>query len=73
LDQAAAVADTIVLLDEGRVRASGTASDVLTPELLSEVYGIRIDVSFDPDTAQLTTRPIGRHSVSDHGDRPRRA
>ena len=63
LDQAAAVADTIVLLDEGRVRASGTASDVLTPVLLSEVYGIRIDVSLDPETAHLRTRPIGRHSV----------
>ncbi len=63
LDQAAAVADTIVLLDEGRVRATGAAADVLTPALLSEVYGIRIDVSFDPATEQLTTQPIGRHSV----------
>jgi len=52
-----------VLLDEGRVRATGAAADVLTPALLSEVYGIRIDVSFDPATEQLTTQPIGRHSV----------
>ena len=63
LDQAAAVADAVVLLDEGRVRAGGLARDVLTPELLSEVYGIRIDVSIDPATEQLTTHPIGRHSL----------
>ena len=63
LDQAAAVADAVVLLDEGRVRASGPARDILTPALLSEVYGIRIDVSLDPATDQLTTQPIGRHSL----------
>jgi ferric hydroxamate transport system ATP-binding protein len=62
LDQAAAVADTVVVLDCGRVRASGAAPEVLTPELLSEVYGIRIDVTCDAVTDQLRTRPIGRHS-----------
>jgi iron-chelate-transporting ATPase len=61
LDQAAAVADAVVLLDEGRVRARGTAAQVLTPELLSEVYGIRIDVSVDDVTGHLTTQPIGKH------------
>jgi ferric hydroxamate transport system ATP-binding protein len=63
LDQAAGVADSVVLLDEGRVRATGPAVEVLTPDLLTEVYGIRIDVVVDPDTGRLTTRPIGRHSV----------
>lgn len=63
LDQAAEVADSVVLLDEGRVRATGPAADVLTTDLLTEVYGIRIDVVVDPDTGRLATRPIGRHSV----------
>lgn len=63
LDQAAAVADTVVLLDTGRVRADGTPVEVLTPELLSEVYGIRIDVTVDAATEQLTTQPVGRHST----------
>ena len=44
LDQAAAVADQVVLLHEGVVRATGRPADVLTTDLLSEVYGIRIDV-----------------------------
>ena len=65
LDQAAAVADEVALLDEGRVRAVGAPFEVLTAELLTEAYGIRIDVDVDTDpvTAALRTRPRGRHST----------
>jgi len=63
LDQAAAVADEVALLDEGRVRAVGAPFEVLTAELLTEAYGIRIDVDTDPVTAALRTRPRGRHST----------
>ncbi|MER6624749.1 MULTISPECIES: ABC transporter ATP-binding protein [unclassified Streptomyces] len=61
LDQAAAVADRIVLLAAGRVVAEGPPEDVLTPERLTEVYGIRIEVDTDPLTGRLRTRAIGRH------------
>lgn len=61
LDQAAAVADRIALLDAGRILADGAPEDVLTPERLTAVYGIRIDVDTDPLTGRLRTRPIGRH------------
>jgi iron-chelate-transporting ATPase len=61
LDQAAAVADHIVLLHQGEVRASGRPSDVLTSELLTEVYGLRIDVHVDDD-GRVRTQPIGRHT-----------
>jgi iron complex transport system ATP-binding protein len=61
LDQAAAVADRITLLEAGRVVADGPPEDVLTPERLTAVYGIRIDVDTDPLTGRLRTRPIGRH------------
>ncbi|MGW2914008.1 ABC transporter ATP-binding protein [Streptomyces asoensis] len=61
LDQAAAVADRITLLEAGRVVADGSPEDVLTPERLTAVYGIRIDVDTDPLTGRLRTRPIGRH------------
>lgn len=61
LDQAAAVADRVALLDEGRIVADGLPEDVLTPERLSDVYGIRIDVDTDPSTGRLRTRAIGRH------------
>lgn len=60
LDQAASVADEIVLLHEGRVRASGLPEDVLTTELLTEVYGLPIDVVHDHETGHLRTVPRGR-------------
>ncbi|MFD6419265.1 ABC transporter ATP-binding protein [Streptomyces sp. NPDC060194] len=61
LDQAAAVADRIVLLEEGRVVADGVPDEVLTPERLTAVYSIRIEVEPDPLTGRLRTRAIGRH------------
>lgn len=61
LDQAAAVADRVALLHAGRIVADGVPEDVFTPELLSDVYGIRIDVGTDPSTGRLRTRAIGRH------------
>ncbi|MFD5967310.1 ABC transporter ATP-binding protein [Streptomyces sp. NPDC058783] len=63
LDQAAAVADRITLLEAGRIVADGPPEDVLTPERLTSVYGIRIDVGTDPLTGRLRTRPIGRHHI----------
>ncbi|MEV0011247.1 ABC transporter ATP-binding protein [Streptomyces sp. NPDC051840] len=61
LDQAAAVADRVALLRAGRIVADGAPEDVFTPDLLSDVYGIRIDVDSDPSTGRLRTRAIGRH------------
>lgn len=60
LDQAAAVADCVVLLDAGRVRAAGPPLEVFRADLLSEVYGLRIEVSVD-DTGRVQTQPVGRH------------
>ncbi|WP_020658545.1 ABC transporter ATP-binding protein [Amycolatopsis benzoatilytica] len=62
LDQAAAVADEVVLLCRGTVRATGRPADVLTSELLSAVYGLRIDVDADEE-GHVRTRPVGRHTT----------
>jgi ferric hydroxamate transport system ATP-binding protein len=62
LNQAAEVADDIVLLDRGVVAASGMPGEVLTGERLSSTYGIRIDVRTDPDTGLVRTQPVGRHT-----------
>jgi iron complex transport system ATP-binding protein len=61
LDQAAAVADRVVLLSAGRVRADGTPRDVLTEPALTDTYGITVEVLVDPETGHLSTRPVGRH------------
>lgn len=62
LNQAAAIADELVLLHQGTVHASGTPDDVLTAEHLTHVYGIQIDVAPDPVTGTPTARPVGRHT-----------
>ncbi|GGK00990.1 ABC transporter ATP-binding protein [Pilimelia anulata] len=62
LNQAAAVADDVVLMDGGRVRAAGPPAAVLTAAALSETYGITVEVAVDADSGRLTCRPVGRHS-----------
>ena len=62
LNQAAAVADHLVLLDRGAVQAAGTPYDVLTSERLTRTYGIDVDVIVDPATGVVSTQAVGRHT-----------
>ena len=61
LDQAAAIADDVVLLVAGRVAASGSVEDVLTAEHLGAAYEIPVDVHRDPLTGLIRTRARARH------------
>ncbi|MXG26902.1 ATP-binding cassette domain-containing protein [Streptomyces sp. YIM 132580] len=69
LDQAAAVADQVVLLSSGRIAASGTPAEVYESERLTQTYGIRIDVEPDPSSGIPRTRAVGRHHL--RTERPR--
>jgi iron complex transport system ATP-binding protein len=44
LNLVARFADRVALLSDGRVRKIGTPAEILTPDELAEVYGIRIHV-----------------------------
>ena len=48
LNAASEFADEIVVLHEGRVAASGAPAEVLTPRLLSDVYGLEAEVYETP-------------------------
>jgi len=61
LDQAAAVADHVVLLRRGEVVAAGTPVEVLDARVLTETYGLPIDVTVDDD-GRVRTHPVGRHT-----------
>jgi iron-chelate-transporting ATPase len=61
LNQTAAVADQVVLLQRGHVRAAGDPADVLTASHLSEVYGLSIETTRDPETGRVRIEPRGRH------------
>jgi ferric hydroxamate transport system ATP-binding protein len=62
LHHAARVADTLLMLSAGRVHAAGAPLDVLTAEVIGEVYGIRVEVAVDQLTGRLRIDPVGRHS-----------
>jgi len=62
LDQAAAVADHVVLLCRGEVVGAGLPHEVLTADALTDTYGIRIDVTVDEHTGRVRTHPVGRHT-----------
>ncbi|GGF57360.1 ABC transporter ATP-binding protein [Marmoricola endophyticus] len=61
LDQAAALADEVVLLVAGRVHAYGPVDEVLTADHLTTAYEIPVDVDRDPHTGHLRTRARARH------------
>lgn len=60
LNFAAALCGTLVMMQGGRVLASGTVDEVLTPRLIERLYGVDSDVARHPRTGHLTVVPIGR-------------
>lgn len=60
LNQAAALADRLALINDGELVAFGHPEEVLTPGLLTDVYGIPVAVAPDPITGSLTIRPLSR-------------
>ena len=62
LNLVAAFADRAVLLDGGRVRASGTVEEVLTRDHLEAAYGCRVDVHAHPETGAPVVLVSSDHS-----------
>ncbi|OYN95341.1 hypothetical protein CGZ95_16530 [Enemella evansiae] len=58
LDQAARYADQLIVLDGGRVAATGTPAEVLTTELMDRVFGLSVEILVDPDTARPMLRVL---------------
>jgi len=61
LNLAAMFCDQLVVLDGGRVAASGPPSTILTPDLLAEVYGVGCHTASNPvtGTPSITYHPGG--------------
>jgi iron complex transport system ATP-binding protein len=53
MNLAAAFCDRLVVLDNGRVAAAGTVNEVLTPELIAEVFGVTAQISRATETDHL--------------------
>ncbi|WP_331714689.1 ABC transporter ATP-binding protein [Auraticoccus cholistanensis] len=63
LNLAARYADHLVALSQGRLYACGSPAEVLTPELVQDVFGLPSTVMTDPVSGKPLMIPIGRHHV----------
>jgi iron complex transport system ATP-binding protein len=76
LGHAALVADHVVLLHRGRVYERGAPADVLTGPHLSEVYGLPVQATVDPESGLVRVEPCGatrlrgRPEATPHGGTP---
>jgi iron complex transport system ATP-binding protein len=61
LNLAARYADHLIALADGRLHAAGTPEQVLTPETVEAVFGLRSRIITDPVSGRPLMLPIGRH------------
>ncbi|GAA3398300.1 ABC transporter ATP-binding protein [Streptomyces roseoviridis] len=57
LTQAAAYADQVVVVADGRIAAAGAPQEVLTPDVIEDAFGLRVSVVRDPSTGYLACFP----------------
>ncbi|WP_438872560.1 ABC transporter ATP-binding protein [Paractinoplanes pyxinae] len=66
-------ADHLVVMKDGAVVTAGDPNDVLSAEIIEDVFGMRCRLVNDPISDTPMIVPIGRHRVGSHnpeGDRP---
>ena len=60
LNLAAGLCRDLILLDRGRVLATGPAEEMLKPALIQQLYGVDVDISVHARTGRLTVVPLAR-------------
>lgn len=65
LNLACRYADHLVAMKDGRIVAEGRPTEIVTQELVTEVFGMRCSVVPDPASGTPMIVPIGRHHVPD--------
>lgn len=63
LNLAARYADHLIAVREGRLHAAGAPEEVLTSEVVRDVFGMDSQVVDDPVSGKPIVLPIGRHHV----------
>lgn len=63
LNLAARYADELIAMKDGRVHAAGAPRDVVTADLVNDVFGLANQITIDPVSGTPMVTPIGRHHV----------
>lgn len=61
LNLAGRYADHLVAIRQGRVHTAGTPADVLTEDMVEQVFGVSSRVMTDPTSGKPMMLPLGRH------------
>jgi len=70
INLAARYSDRIALLNQGLLEAIGPPSEVLTPGIIEDVYGVDVAVKLDPFTNAVYVMPRSRKAkIARHGTR----
>ncbi len=64
INLSARYADYLYAMKKGRLVAEGTPQDIITPELMEEVYGLSCDVITDPVSQLPMILPKGKYHTS---------
>lgn len=64
INLSARYADYLFAMKNGKLVAEGTPDEIITPELMEEVYGLTCDVILDPVSHSPMVLPKGRHYAS---------
>lgn len=61
LNQACRYADHVIAMKSGRIVAEGLPADVISAEMVEEVFGLRCRIATDPVSGTPMVIPVGRH------------
>lgn len=73
LNQACRYADEVVALKAGQIFAQGAPAEVVTSDLVCEVFGLSSQVITDPVTGTPLVVPVGRRAMAEAAQRERQA
>ncbi|MEM7094660.1 MAG: ABC transporter ATP-binding protein [Actinomycetota bacterium] len=65
LNQACRYADHLIAIAHGRILAEGTPGDIVTAELIEQVFGLPVEVIDDPVTGTPLCIPLTRRALTD--------
>ena len=68
LNQAARYADNIIAMKDGEVVATGAPADVITEELVRDVFGVEASIIQDPESGSPLMIPRWEGRVAERAD-----